>query len=105
MLKETNLYVRESKESGWDLIDPEEVQSELDQCIRLLSKRGKINFFDLAVLYAPTGTLQELAMANGWHKQYMKLANRFDALERKIKERHPDFYIIPHDVSQKNLEQ
>jgi hypothetical protein len=32
--------------------------------------------------FAPTGNLQELAMANGWHQQYMTMAKRFDKLER-----------------------
>lgn len=34
----------------------------------------------LEVLFAPTGALQETAMASGWHDTYMALARRADAL-------------------------
>ncbi|HZU53068.1 MAG TPA: hypothetical protein VFF77_04180 [Holophagaceae bacterium] len=34
--------------------------------------------------FAPTGNLQELAMANGWHGRYMAMAKRFDKLERSF---------------------
>jgi len=36
---------------------------------------SKSDRHDLAVLLAPTGALQEIAMANGWHDTYMQCAS------------------------------
>jgi phosphosulfolactate synthase (CoM biosynthesis protein A) len=35
------------------------------------------------IMFAPTGTFQEIAMANDWHDDYMKLADDFDNLYEK----------------------
>jgi hypothetical protein len=34
---------------------------------------------ELRILFAPTGTLQELSLANDWSDRYLALAKRFDA--------------------------
>jgi len=41
--------------------------------------------FPLHILFAPTGTFQELSMANGWHEEYMDIASRMDELYDRIK--------------------
>jgi hypothetical protein len=35
---------------------------------------------ELRMLFAPTASLQELAMGNGWPRRYLSLAERFDGL-------------------------
>jgi hypothetical protein len=35
---------------------------------------------ELTILFAPTGDLQETAMANGWAEEYLKLSAKFDDL-------------------------
>lgn len=37
---------------------------------------------EAVLLFLPTGALQEMALASGWHDQYMQLASEVDALER-----------------------
>ena len=39
---------------------------------------------DLAVLFAPTGSIQEVSIASGWAQQYLALASRFDAAEKGV---------------------
>jgi|688.fasta_scaffold951441_1 hypothetical protein len=39
----------------------------------------------LDILFAPTGSLQELAIAGGWSQQYLALASRFDQLASGLK--------------------
>ena len=41
----------------------------------------------LTVLYAPTGSIQELSMANGWDKVYLKLAEAFDKTAYSLNEK------------------
>ena len=38
----------------------------------------------VSILFAPTGSLQELSMSSGWAEQYLRLAERFDAAERSL---------------------
>jgi hypothetical protein len=38
----------------------------------------------LRLLFAPTGSLQEFAMSNGWGREYLDLADTFDALLKRI---------------------
>jgi hypothetical protein len=38
---------------------------------------------DLAVEFAPTGSLQELAIANDWHDEYVHLSSVVDAYTGK----------------------
>lgn len=44
-------------------------------------QNGKIQLLKkYKIKFAPTGTFQEIAMANNWHDDYMKLADEFDAI-------------------------
>jgi hypothetical protein len=44
-------------------------------------RRGDLSrLSDLRMLFAPTASLQELALSNGWPERYMALAERFDEL-------------------------
>jgi hypothetical protein len=38
----------------------------------------------VAILFAPTGPLQELSMGSGWAEQYLKLAQHYDVAERLL---------------------
>ena len=38
-----------------------------------------------SILFAPTGPIQEIAISNGWHDPYMKLAEEFDKLAHLLK--------------------
>ena len=40
-----------------------------------------------SVLYLPTGPIQEIAMANGWHEEYMKLSQGYDGLKYLLEEK------------------
>ncbi|WP_161599681.1 hypothetical protein [Pseudomonas arsenicoxydans] len=39
---------------------------------------------NVAVLFAPTGPLQELCMSSGWAETYLKVAGKFDEVERLL---------------------
>ena len=39
---------------------------------------------DLAVLFAPTGQIQEVSLSSGWADDFLSLAARFDAAEQRF---------------------
>lgn len=39
----------------------------------------------LHLLFAPTGSLQEFAMSNGWGREYLELAAAFDEIVKRLK--------------------
>lgn len=58
---------------------PERTSAALDQAIADVQSQGRISApHDLVVVFAPTGPLMELAMANEWVDEYMRLAAAFD---------------------------
>lgn len=57
-----------------------EAIAEIDQIIAEITA-GKIlrSRLSLAALFAPTGSIQEVSMSNGWGNEFLDLAGRFDA--------------------------
>ncbi len=82
VLAATRAMIARSTEEGWGLEKPEQAGADLDQIIDAIfchDSKGLPKHWTL--LYAPTGPLQEIAMANGWSDAYMKLAAEYDDLQ------------------------
>ncbi len=86
----TNIKSKNNNESDtvWTGFDNAEVLiKELD------SDRKRIEFLDFETLekvmaeFLPTSTYQELAMSNGWSEEYLQIAEKFDAIHKRIKEK------------------
>jgi hypothetical protein len=60
--------------SSWS--SAEEALRELDGVVRRVEASELQSA--LGVLFAPTGPLQELAIASGWGEKFLALADRFD---------------------------
>ncbi len=87
VLSTTRTMSSRSTEDGWGFESPQEATDQLDQIIDAVfyeDPKGLPKYWQL--LYAPTGPLQEIAMANGWSDEYLKLAEEFDSLQSQIKE-------------------
>lgn len=41
--------------------------------------------FKLSVEFAPTSSIQEHSLANGWSKEYLSISEEFDKIQLKIK--------------------
>jgi hypothetical protein len=54
-----------------------EALAELDGFIRSVEV-GEVPRLDIAVVFAPTGPLQEVSMASGWSEEFLALAERVD---------------------------
>lgn len=86
VLNTTKEFVIESTEEGWSDISPVETTLQIDELIAYIINPDKNIFPEEGnVLYAPTGSVQEIAIANGWHDDYLSLAERYDSLEYLIK--------------------
>jgi hypothetical protein len=59
---------------------PREALAEIDQIIAEITEGESLRSrLSLAVLFAPTGSIQEVSMSNGWGDEFLDLASRFDA--------------------------
>jgi hypothetical protein len=56
-------------------------KAELQALIHSLKTGTLPERLNVAVLFAPTGPLQELGMSSGWAETYLKVAGKFDEVE------------------------
>lgn len=73
-----------SRQHGWPDEDPSEAVRVLDRMLAHLDDRSRPAPPFACIQFAPTGPLQEIAMANGWHDAYLELADRFDRLAARL---------------------
>ena len=85
VLEEANDYLKKYDNISWHGLSPAEASMDLEIAIEQLRSRQKIERNHLEILFAPTGLIQECAMANNWEKQYLKLSEKFDELIKKEK--------------------
>ena len=76
--------LNKSEESDWSPLTPKEVIKNLETQLEKLEKNEKIDRLLLEVEFAPTSTIQEISMANGWSSEYLKLSSKFDKEITKI---------------------
>lgn len=63
----------------------DELLKELDELSEEVKKGELKSLGTLSMHFAPTSGFQELSMQNGWSKEYLKLADRFDGIHNKYK--------------------
>jgi hypothetical protein len=63
--------------SSWE--NAEAALREIDALIALTSNGGLPDRRQLAVLFAPTGPIQEISVNSGWSEVFLELAERLDA--------------------------
>ncbi len=80
LLKRVCFLLDNSKESDWSPLSPKEVKANIESQMELISRGVSIDKEKLIIEFLPTSTLQEIAMVNNWHKEYIRLAKKFDLL-------------------------
>jgi hypothetical protein len=58
--------------------------AELDQQIAVIESGDLPPQLDLAVLFAPTGPMQEVSLSSGWANEFLVVADRFDAAAERV---------------------
>jgi hypothetical protein len=73
------LLARPGNDFSWSSFqDTAAALAEFDDLTRRVRDDGAVPFA-LAVLFAPTGPIQEVALSSGWGDDFCTLADRFDA--------------------------
>lgn len=78
-LERTMERLASSEDSLWTSWSAAEVREELDAALRAIRQGGRVDGAALRLLFAPTGPIQELSMANGWAEEMLRLAEVVDA--------------------------
>ena len=68
--------------SSWE--DADAALCEIDGLISAVESGALPDRLDVSVLFAPTGPIQEVSLSSGWGLEFIELAARFDAVERKL---------------------
>ena len=68
--------------SSWR--DADDALQEVDGLIREIESGRLPSRHDVAIIFAPTGPMQEAALSSGWGNAFLALADRFDAAEAKV---------------------
>ena len=80
VLRETQAIFRRPENdfvwSEWD--DANEAISEIESHIAAIERDDASMLWDLALLFAPTGSIQEVSLSSGWGDEFLSLAKRFD---------------------------
>src|SRR5262249_17750555 len=65
---------------AWSCWETAEVAvQEFDELIRAIEAGTPPSRKDLAILFAPTGPIQEVSLSSGWGLEFLTLSERFDA--------------------------
>lgn len=68
--------------SPWESAD--DAIREIDDIVARIKNGDTPEQFDVSVLFAPTGPIQEVSLSSGWADEFLPLAGRFDAVERRL---------------------
>jgi hypothetical protein len=68
--------------SSWK--DSPTALAELDRLIAAIESERLPPRLDLAVLFAPTGPVQEVSLSSGWAHEFLAVAARFDAAAERV---------------------
>ena len=68
--------------SSWE--DASAALAELDRQIADIGAGKLPPRLDLAVLFAPTGPMQEVSLSSGWADEFVAVASRFDAAAERV---------------------
>ena len=80
VLKDTRaMLARPDNDFSWSRWNESEAAvAEIDDILRRIEAAETIKLEQLELLYAPTGSLQEVSINSDWEDTYLKLSSRFD---------------------------
>ncbi|RJG07489.1 hypothetical protein D3870_17140 [Noviherbaspirillum cavernae] len=68
--------------SSWQ--GEQDAVAELNSIINLLKESSLPERVKVAVLFAPTGPLQEVSLSSGWGDAFLKVAEKYDEIEKRL---------------------
>jgi hypothetical protein len=86
VLKAVKANIRDDSDCMWSYFEtPHQARNEIDKYVTELEVGNISSLVDLSTHFAPTSGYQGLSLQNGWSDEYMKLAERFDNIQSKLK--------------------
>ncbi|KYG74885.1 hypothetical protein EV198_0607 [Roseivirga ehrenbergii] len=80
--------INDETDTVWAGFDNTEVLiKELDSDQKQIELLDFDTLEKIMVEFLPTSTYQELAMSNGWSDEYLQIAEKFDSIHKRIKEK------------------
>jgi len=71
-------HTTRSQDSPWSYASAGEMSAKLSTAVERAREDKTIGVFGLKLLFAPTGSLQESSMSNGWANEFLALSSEFD---------------------------
>ena len=68
--------------SYWE--DAEEATKEISKLLNMVKSYALPERVDVGVLFAPTGPLQEVSLSSGWAGPFLKVAEKYDHVEKLL---------------------
>ena len=85
MLDAKSLISRPGNDFAWSRWEnSSQALQEISNIEKEISDGDFSHLRDLELLFAPTGSLQELSLSSGWAEEYLILAKRFDEAVRYL---------------------
>jgi hypothetical protein len=79
------LLARPDNDFAWSSwANGNEALRDLDRIIATIEGGALPPRLDVAVLFAPTGPIQEVSLSSGWAWEFLALSQRFDAVEQRV---------------------
>lgn len=87
VLREAQTYLGRAKNSfdwsEWE--NAEQALRSVDSHIAAVERGDTSRLSDLALLFAPTGSIQEVSVSSDWGDEFLALAKRFDRALEKLR--------------------
>ena len=79
------LLARPGNDFGWSSWKgPDDALRELDEKIAAVISGRLPERRDLAILFAPTGPIQEVSVGGGWESEFLAVSRRLDAAAAQV---------------------
>lgn len=83
VLVQTKKHCEGSEETGYSHLTTGEVTHQLQAAITCLDEGRLPDFNIISILFAPTCSLQDIAIDNGWGVEFLELAGAFDVAAKQ----------------------
>lgn len=77
-LEETISYLKMSQSSDWSNLSVEEIVRRLEREVGKARSLKPMDVNLLDRLFAPTGVIQEISIANGWGTEFLRISEVID---------------------------
>jgi hypothetical protein len=70
--------------SSW--ADAPAAETEIRSMLARVKSGNLQDLSEVSVLFAPTGSIQEVSLSSGWAEAFLKVAEQFDIVEERLKQ-------------------